>query len=221
MRRLFLASYFAEIAKSLTDFAGDELAGKHVAFIPTASVVEKMAFYVKEDKQALEKLGLVVDELEISTATPQEIKDTIANSDICFVTGGNVFFLLQELKRTGADELLIEQINKGKLYIGSSAGSAITCPDIEYLKYMDNPAKAPNLEGDYSAMSIVDFHVVPHATNFPFKGSAKRVIDEYSGKLDLRVISNNQVITIQGDEERTLTVEKSPRFGRKSERFGK
>jgi len=73
---------------------------------------------------------------------------------------------------------------------------------------MDNPAKGPKLNGDFSAMSVVDFHIVPHATNFPFKSSAKIVIQEYSDKLDLRVISNNQVVTVQGDEVKTLTVEK-------------
>ncbi|WP_252346614.1 Type 1 glutamine amidotransferase-like domain-containing protein, partial [Listeria monocytogenes] len=39
-------------------------------------------------------------------------------NDFIYVTGGNTFFLLQELKRTGADKLILEEIAKGKLYIG-------------------------------------------------------------------------------------------------------
>lgn len=48
------------------------------------------------------------------------------------VAGGNMFYLLQELKRTGTDKLLADEINKGKLYIGESAGAILTAPDIGY-----------------------------------------------------------------------------------------
>jgi dipeptidase E len=73
--------------------------------------------YVGADKKSLGKLGLVIDELEISTAPYDEIVNKISNADYIFVEGGNTFFLLKELKRTRTDKLIIEHINKGKLYI--------------------------------------------------------------------------------------------------------
>ena len=77
-----------------------------------------------------------------------------------FVEGGNTFFLLQELKRTGADQMLIREVNLGKMYIGESAGAIVACPDIGYSTVMDAPEKAPDLS-DYSALSLVDFYAVP------------------------------------------------------------
>jgi dipeptidase E len=92
---------------------------------------------------------MLVDELEISTASQDEIKNKISAADYIFVEGENTFFLLRELKRTRTDKLIIQHINKCKLYIGwgwSTAGSIIVSRDIKYVKYMDDPAVAPYLE---------------------------------------------------------------------------
>jgi dipeptidase E len=206
MKKLFLSSYFSGVAKLFPDFAGG-CSGKKVVFIPTASIHEKVTFFVGADLKALGKLGLAVDELEVSTAPHADIASKLSEADYIFVEGGNTFFLLQELRRTGADKLIVEHINNGKLYIGASAGSVIASGDIEYLKYMDDPDAAPELNGDFSALSIVDFSIVPHCTNFPFKKPAEKIIAEYSGKLDLRPISNNQAIVVDGDRVEQIAVE--------------
>ncbi|MDR1059894.1 MAG: Type 1 glutamine amidotransferase-like domain-containing protein [Clostridiales bacterium] len=206
MKKLFLSSYFSGVAKLLPNFAGD-CSGKKAVFIPTASLREKMAFYVGADLKALGKLGLAVDVLEVSSAPRDEAARKISNADCVFVEGGNMFFLLQELRRSGADRLIVEHIDSGKLYIGSSAGSAIASGSIEYLKYMDNPAAAPDLNGDFSGLSVVGFSVVPHCANFPFKKAAAKIIAEYSGKLDLRPISNSQAVTVSGKNVEVVAIE--------------
>ncbi|MDR1028446.1 MAG: Type 1 glutamine amidotransferase-like domain-containing protein, partial [Clostridiales Family XIII bacterium] len=142
MKKLFLASHFSAVARLFSDFAGD-CSGKKVVFIPTASLREKTAFFVGLDLNALGRLGLIVDKLEVSSASHDEISRKISRADFVFVTGGNTFFLLQELRRSGADKLIVEHIAGGKLYIGASAGSVVVSEDIEYLKYMDNPVVAP------------------------------------------------------------------------------
>ena len=119
MRKIFLSSSFKDVSDLLVTFAGDNLEGKTVTFIPTAAIHEKVNFYVNSGKKALEKMGLLVDELEISTATTLEITSKIQNNDFIYVTGGNTFFLLQELRKTGADKIIETQIMAGKLYIGN------------------------------------------------------------------------------------------------------
>ncbi|MDR1533396.1 MAG: Type 1 glutamine amidotransferase-like domain-containing protein [Clostridiales bacterium] len=205
--RLFLASFFSGVADAFPAFVHDECAGKKVIFIPTASLTEKVTFYVGTDKIALEKLGMAVEELEISTAPKDEISRKISGADYVFISGGNTFFLLQELRRTETDKLIVEHIQKGKLYIGASAGSMILSKNIEYVKYMDNPADAPDCNDNFTALSVVDFSIVPHCTNVPFKKAAEKIIAAYSDTLDLRPISNNQAITVDGDNVETITVE--------------
>ncbi|GHU22369.1 putative peptidase Lmo0363 [Betaproteobacteria bacterium] len=200
MKTLFLSAYFSGVAKQFPDFAGGALAGKTVAFIPTASLPEKVTFYVEADRKTLVKLGLQVNTLEISTASPAEIERGLDAADFIFVEGGNTFFLLQELKRTGADKSILRQIEQGKPYIGASAGSMILAPDIEYVRLLDDVAAAPRLNGDFSALAAVDFYVVPHFTNAPFKKAAQQIVSEYAQRLDLRPISNHQAIVVKGNQ---------------------
>lgn len=198
MRKLFLASSFSEVASLFPKFAGEEIKGKRITFIPTASLVEEVRFYVDDDRKAFEELGIIVEELEITTASPDEISEMLNRNDYIFVSGGNTFYLLQELRRKGADALITEQIRAGKLYIGTSAGSIILCPDIEFVKEMDYNHTAPELQS-FTGLNIVDFYILPHYLDFPFEEITQNIVKKYGKKLDLRPISNKQVITIAGN----------------------
>lgn len=203
MKKLFLSSYFANVFKLLPEFTKDELQEKKITFIPTASIPEKVKIYVGTGRNALKKLGLIVDELDISKASGKEISQKLQTNDYIYSTGGNTFFLLQELKRTGADKILKDQIHSGKMYIGESAGSAILSPDIEYTNEMDDCKKAPQLK-DTSALSIIDFHPLPHHRNFPFRKAVEKTIAKYASRFQLIPFSNEQVITVKGKK---ITIE--------------
>lgn len=205
MKQLFLASSFKDVASLLPDFAKEELKGKTVTFIPTASIPESVKFYVGSGKKALEKLGLTVDELELTKATAAEATDKLQKNDYIYITGGNTFFLLQELQKTGVDKILIKEVFSGKLYIGESAGSMIVSPNIEYAKYMDSPKKAPEL-GTFSALNLVDFYPLPHHTDFPFKKVVEKILSKYESELKLYPISNRQVILVE--EEKVIVENK-------------
>ena len=198
MKKLFLSSSFDDVANRLPAFIGEKLAGKVVTFIPTANVPQDYDGYVLSAKAAFESLGLTIDELEVSTASPSDIQSKLTQNDYIYVSGGNSFFLLQELKRTGADQLIIDQINQGKLYIGESAGSIITSPDIAYISAMDSTKKAPELTST-QGLHLVEFYTLPHATNEPFEDDAQEIIAAYGDKIKLNPISNDQVILVLGD----------------------
>ena len=198
MRKLFLASSFSEVASLFPKFVSEEIKGKRITFIPTASLVEEVRFYVDDDRKAFEELGIIVEELEITAASPDKILEVLNRNDYIFVSGGNTFYLLQELRRKGADTLITEQIRAGKLYIGTSAGSIILCPDIEFVKEMDYSHAAPELQS-FTGLNIVDFYILPHYLDFPFEEITQNIVKKYGKKLDLRPISNKQVITIAGN----------------------
>ncbi|GAU79651.1 Type 1 glutamine amidotransferase-like domain-containing protein [Fusibacter sp. 3D3] len=200
--KLFLAAYFKRVAPLLTKYMQCE--GQKVVFITTASKVEKVKFYVKADKNALLKLGFIVEELDVSIEETAEIQAKINACDCIFVEGGNTFFLLQELKRSGADQMILEHIQKNKMYIGASAGSMIISKNIEYAKHMDNPAYALELNGDYSALGAINFCIVPHYLNSPFKKAVEKIIIEYTNSLTLYPISNNQAVVVEGDHVKVV-----------------
>lgn len=201
--KLFLTSYFKCVAPLLTNYAQCE--GKKVVFITTASKIEKVNFYVKADRNALLKLGFIVEELDVSIEKTVAIQEKIETCDCVFVEGGNTFFLLQELKRSGADKMILEHIQKNKMYIGASAGSMIMSKNIEYAKHMDDLAYAPELKGNYSSLGAINFCIVPHYQNVPFKNAVDKIIKEYSNCLQLYPISNNQAIVVDGDKIESIT----------------
>ncbi|MEG0485980.1 MAG: Type 1 glutamine amidotransferase-like domain-containing protein [Oscillospiraceae bacterium] len=200
MKKIFLASSFKDVASILAKFESN-LIGKTVTFIPTASTVEKVVFYVSSGRKALEKLGVIVDVLDVSTATANEIQDKLRKNDFIYITGGNTFFLLQELKRSGADKIIEEEVNKGKLYIGESAGAIVVSQSALYAQKMDSVKKAPALT-QYDALGLVDFYPVPHYESAPFKRAAQAMIDTYSSTLKLIPMRNQEAILIEDDEIR-------------------
>ena len=198
MKKMFLASSFKDVANIFEELAG-KVEGKTVTFIPTASVVEKVDFFVKSGKKALEKMGLLVDELEVSTAAYEDVSKKLTSNDYIYITGGNTFFLLRELKRSGADKLIVEQVNAGKVYIGESAGAIIASANIEYASAMDSVRKAPNLE-TFDGLGLTDFYTVPHHGNAPFKKAVEKIKEQYSSIVTLYPISNKEAIWVHGDE---------------------
>ena len=198
MRKLFLASSFDDVASLLPSFLNENVSGKTVTFIPTASLYEAVNFYVDSAKDAFEELGLIVDMLDISTAPQDVIKNKLSKNDYIYLSGGNTFFLLQELIKSGADKVIIELVNAGKPYIGESAGAIVAVPNIDYAKGMDDSSIATDLQL-YDALHLVDIYPVPHYTNYPFEEAADAIIDEWEETLDLRPITNDQVILVTGE----------------------
>lgn len=201
MKKLFLSSSFKDVANLFPVFASTDLIGKTVTFIPTAALHEKMNFYVQSGKKALEKMGLIVYELEISTAKQSEIIRKLQNNDFIYISGGNTFFLLQELQRVGADAIIIEQIKLGKIYIGESAGSIILSPNIEYVKDMDDYKMATDLD-TFHALNVIDFYPLPHKNSFPFQKTVEKIISKYEETFVLTPITNSQVILINDNDIR-------------------
>lgn len=202
MRKMLLVSMFQNVAKLLKTIDPD-LKHKTVTYIPTASVVEKLGFFVKLGKWNLRRLGLVVDELEISASSYETIVNKLTKNDIIYIAGGNSFYLLQELRKSGADKVIIQEVNKGKLYIGESAGAIIAAPDIGYSLEMDCPEKAPELK-DYSGLNLIDFYVVPHYKNWEMGKAAEKIIDMHSLRLNLKIITDNQAILVQENQVKIL-----------------
>ena len=204
MQKLFLASLFKDVSQIFVDFANENLVGKTVTFIPTAALPDKLNFHIEYTKKLLSEMGLIVDELEISTATPLDIVNKLENNDYIYVTGGNTFFLLQEMNQSGAGDLIKTQINAGKLYIGESAGAILVAPDIEYSRDMDNPLVAPQLK-TFKALNIIDFYPVPHYKNAPLKEAVETIISKYGTELPLVPFSNSQAILVMGKEKHIIS----------------
>ena len=78
--------------------------------------------YFNSIKDIYEKLGCIVSHLDVNKPH-KEIENDILNTDIIYVGGGNTKFLMDQLRMTGIDKLLIQAYNNGIVCSGLSAGS--------------------------------------------------------------------------------------------------
>jgi len=197
MKHLFLSSYFTNIGDLFLKYLEDNnIKAKRVTFIPTASKFEEVDFFVEEAISFFKSIDIKVDILDLSTSPLEDIKNKLEQNDFIYVSGGNTFYLLKELQRTGADKLIKEQINLGKLYIGESAGSIILSSNIDYIKYMDSNEEV-GLKS-FDSLNVVDFYPVPHYKNFPFEESTEEIIQKYGNSINLLPFNNNEIIVVNG-----------------------
>ena len=153
----------------------EELKDKKVLYITTAVDGEKednRDWVYKEYKTILD-LGI-----NESNITEYKIgnKINIDDYDIIYMMGGNTIYLLDMIRKYNFGEVIKGFINKGKIYIGSSAGSQIIGNTIELgAKYEDNFINMT----DFTALGIVNKEIIPHANKKEI--SDKNVILLYDG----------------------------------------
>ncbi|MFL0435498.1 Type 1 glutamine amidotransferase-like domain-containing protein [Bacillus pumilus] len=206
MKKMFLCSSFKDSYSLLSDFTDESLKGKRVTFFPTASAVEEVTHYVEAAKEAFHQLGMQLETVQIAEQSTEEITKMIKQNDVMYVSGGNTFYLLQELRKHGLDDVLKEEINKGKLYIGESAGSIIMAPSIEYISLMDERQKAPELSS-YQGFNEVSRYPVPHVHNTYLGDAAQQILKQYEKTLDLCPLTDEQVLLITGEQAVIKTAE--------------
>ena len=201
--KLFLTSYLAGTKELVQDFLTQNDI-QEILFIPTAANVEEYRDYVDEGIAALKESGYDVTILDVATAPHNKSIQAIKNSACLCISGGNTFYLLQELKRNDLLDLIKQRVRNGTPYIGESAGAIIACPDISYNQIMDDKTVATELT-DYSGMDLVDYYVLPHNGEFPFVETTAQTIKAYGEKINLIPLNNSQAIIVENGVSSTLT----------------
>lgn len=199
MKTLFLTSYLAGTIEKLVNLLQKEQSGeKNILFIPTAGNVEEYTGYIDEGQAALQQYGFKLDVLDIANTDLQQCHTAFLNATIICLSGGNTFYLLQELKRKKLDQLLVQKIAQGCFYIGESAGAMILAANIEYNKIMDDSSLASELN-NYTALNIIDFYPLPHYIEEPFVESVQQTYAKYKNDLPLVPINNQQAIIVRNN----------------------
>ncbi|MBI4159546.1 Type 1 glutamine amidotransferase-like domain-containing protein [Candidatus Wolfebacteria bacterium] len=120
------------IENALLDLLRKPFSETKLAFIPTAANAEAgNKGWLIDDLRRLKDLGFTdIDIIDIS-ALPKEIwLSRLESADILMFGGGNTFYLMHWLKKSGLADMLPEMLKK-KVYAGISAGSMVTAKSIE------------------------------------------------------------------------------------------
>lgn len=149
---------------------------------------------MEKDKKDLIEMKYNITNIKITSESKEEILKKLNSVDAIFVAGGNCFYLLQQLKQKDIIQELIEFANN-KLYIGSSAGSCIACPSIDYVNKLDDKKEAPLLN-DYRAMNIIDKYILPHyKSDDEYTKLINEIIEDHPN-LQFITLTNEQAIIV-------------------------
>ena len=191
---MLLMSYLAG-TESITKKYLSKMDSNKIVFIPTAGNVEPYTGYIDEGVEMLKSLGYELKIIDISKYDEDYLKNKLSKTECICISGGNTFYLLQELKKKNLIGLLYERIKEGLFYIGESAGAIIMSENIEYSQMMDDKSIASELD-DYTGVNVFEHYVLPHIGEYPFEESTQKILENYQDKISLVAINNSEAILV-------------------------
>ncbi|MBI1866421.1 MAG: Type 1 glutamine amidotransferase-like domain-containing protein [Candidatus Staskawiczbacteria bacterium] len=112
-----------------------------VAHIITASKVQEDTSYTDKDRQLMKEAGFNVEDIDIEGKNKSQLMKILEAVDIIYVQGGNVFYLLKQMRKSGFNKIIKKLLTKGIIYIGVSAGSIVAGKSIETASWKNNKDK--------------------------------------------------------------------------------
>ena len=122
-----------------------------VTFIPFA--LANQDAYARLAEKAFRQFGFAMESLHES----DDPVATVRGAEAIFTGGGNTFRLLKTLYDKNLIDPIRERVLSGMPYMGSSAGTNITCPTIRTTN--DMPIVEPP---GFAALNLVPFQINPH-----------------------------------------------------------
>lgn len=139
---------------------------------------------------------------------PGELERAV-DSELLYLSGGNTFYFLDLLRRTGFGEVLRRRVESGLPLAGHSAGAIVMTPSIATASYPDDD-RDDNDVGltDFGALEFVSFEFFPH---YEAKASYLQALQKASLSLDRPVYGVPDGSCIRVDRGQTTFF--GPAFG--------
>lgn len=198
------------IANALFELTGKKPSETTVVFIPTASNIEvgDKDWFINDLVNLKKQKFKSIEITDISAVDEKIWKPSLERADVLFFEGWNTYHLIKWINKSGLNKLL-PKLLKNKVYVGVSAGSMITNPDlnlkISQIIYEEDMSKTKELKG----LNFVDFYFLPHLNSKYFKKVRIKNIEKLSEKIKkpiyalddnsaLKIVNNKIEIVSEG-----------------------
>lgn len=205
---LFLISSSTEVFSALIPLLPFTPAGRTVCYIRTASHPDGVVpGSINSEMEALENLGFKVKSIDLALLEPDGLEQAFSECDLFWVCGGNTLYLLQEVRRSGFDKFVTKKISAGIPYVGSSAGSILLGPDVEFERLACDTTEAPNLTS-FEGLNLFPFSTYAHF-DAPWAKDVYQEILKFSidNSKSFITLHDNQFIYVQGEKWQVIDVE--------------
>lgn len=193
-----------EIDKRMIKLTGKE--HPKIVFIGAAHGDDESRFLVIK-KYFSDDFGCEVENLNLIDDSKRPNKDdlqkTILGTDIIYIGGGNVTYLMKVLSKTGVDKLLRQAYDKGIIMAGNSAGGCV------WFDYYGND-EDDDFDGTFEtfspkkALGFVHGYFEPHWDTKTEEGIAK---DSVSKNTVQRMLIKNNISGYGVDEGAALMIQ--------------
>lgn len=205
MKKLLLTSSAKKTIHFLTKLTNKNWSDLNVIFITTAGNLYEDTWWIQDSRKALIDLGANITELDIAGKSSKELIKQIGEPDVIFVAGGNTIYLLEEVQKSGFMNIVIELIEKGVIYVGSSAGSVLAGPDLILETNFEDRKNVSKLNS-YAGLSLVNFFILPHWNEKSWKNTYLKIADKLvESKISLITLTDDQAILIDGEKMKILS----------------
>jgi dipeptidase E len=197
---LLLSRCTGALVPFLTDTSDPGPGRLRIGYIDDAQVASARAPFVQSERNSVWSLGHEVISVTAPQTSRADFDALLAELDAVYVASGSTFALLEALRASGNQEILIAHVSAGLPYIGSSAGSIVAGPDVTPASMMDDPADGPSL-ASFGGLALVEQTVIPHADGQlppyplePIEATLERFGDDYP----LLPLRDDQALLVDG-----------------------
>ncbi len=207
MKKMFLTS--STITENLVnDFEiliDKSIKNLKVAFIPDAGhglLPNNDKAWIDEDRQELiDWYNWQITDVVLDNSTLESL-EILSDMDVIYVNGGFSGYLANKMRKSGFDKLLPRLLDKGIVYVGSSAGSMVMSNIQEASSwYLDEPEPEAI---DIPGLGYIDFQIYPHVkeeNKVAIKNACKKGYTYYLMKDGSAVMTNGEDIKLLGEIE--------------------
>jgi len=202
---LFLASSIRDVGKDILKKVETITQNRQLLFISTASEGEQGDLsWIDDDRKSLEGHGFSVEKYTITGKNQSEIAEKLKTVGSVCMGGGNVYYLLFQVRKSGFDRVIQEFVKNNLVYIGASAGSMLVGSTIE--TSLDDPAIVPELT-DYKGLRLVDVAIRPHwGSEYYLKRYHQEMDRLYSLKQKMIFLRDDQYLHVKDDWYQVISV---------------
>src|SRR3989338_7488859 len=191
------------IANALFELIGKKPEETSLVFIPTASNVEMgdKEWFINDLINLKKQNFKSIDIADISAVEERIWKPKLEQADVLFFEGGNTYHLMEWINKSGLAKVLPEML-KTKVYVGVSAGSMVTNPDlalkISQIVYEEDIDKTEDMKG----LGFVDFYFLPHLNSEYFKKLRENVIRDTTKGMTEKIyaLDDNSALKVVDDQ---------------------
>ena len=183
-------SFLLRYGYALTGIPKDEM---RIGYVTTAAKGSRDQTFFENVKDQIRENGYSFQEIDIESVSETEMRSFFKDKNVIHVEGGNTFYLLRAIRNSKFAGVLRDELDAGKVYIGTSAGAYVMCPTIEVADW-DKSGRDRFGVIDFTALGYVPFLLKAH-----YKDAAEAEVREKMKALryPLRLMRDGQGILVE------------------------